>query len=37
MVRVSPLSRVRRVITGHELPAAELSILQEKGLIVESV
>ena len=37
MARVSPLNRIRRIVTGHELPAAEASLLHERGIIVEAV
>ncbi len=36
-VRVAPLSRVRRIITGCELASAEAALLRERGVAIETV
>jgi DeoR/GlpR family transcriptional regulator of sugar metabolism len=36
-VRVAPLNRIRRIITGHEIAPDDAHLLQEQGLTVEIV
>jgi DeoR/GlpR family transcriptional regulator of sugar metabolism len=36
-VRVAPLQRIRRIITGNELASDDVRLLQEQGLAVETV
>jgi DeoR/GlpR family transcriptional regulator of sugar metabolism len=36
-VRVAPLRRIRRIITGQELPADDIELLREQGVVVAAV